>query len=150
MLGMTSFAALLWVTSPLAPGAPPAALFAAAGEADGALRTSALVAQRAKLASELARVNSEIDSLKRAGASVGNDYRLRARMADAEALAKQLITIEAQLGIRAPAAAATAIPAAAPVASPADGPGRNQTVGRACSPAAAAPSCMWTSTRQGG
>jgi hypothetical protein len=123
MLGMTSFAALLWVTSPLASGAAAPTLLAEAADVGGAHQAAdALAAQRAKLASELARVNSEIDNLKRAGASVGNDYRLRARMADAEALAKQLIAIDARLGIRAPAAGATAIPPSAPVATPADGP----------------------------
>ncbi|HVV48325.1 MAG TPA: hypothetical protein VHO06_01580, partial [Polyangia bacterium] len=77
-----------------------------------------LVAERARLRGELDRVNAEIDALKRAAPGVGDDYRLRARMADAEALARRLIDLEARLGLRAPAAK----PGPLPVAAPTDGP----------------------------
>lgn len=77
-----------------------------------------LTAERARLRAQLDRVNAEIDALKRSVRGVGDDYRLRARLADAEALARRLIDIEARLGLRAPAA----LPGPLPVASPTDGP----------------------------
>jgi hypothetical protein len=59
----------------------------------------------ARLQEELARVNAEIAELKRADRSVRGDYRLRDRMADAEALAQKLGLAEARLrSIRQPAA----------------------------------------------
>ena len=82
--------------------------------ADGA----ALTAERARLRGELDRVNAEIDALKQATRGVGDDYRLHARLADAEALARRLIDIEARLGLRAPAGK----PGPLPVAAPTDGP----------------------------
>jgi hypothetical protein len=51
----------------------------------------------ASLQEELARVNAEIATLKRADRSVRNDYRLRDRMADAEALAQRLTRAESRL-----------------------------------------------------
>jgi hypothetical protein len=78
----------------------------------------ALTAERARLRGELDRVNAEIDALKKTSRGVGDDYRLHARMADAEALARRLIDIEARLGLRAPAAK----PGPLPVAAPTDGP----------------------------
>ena len=77
-----------------------------------------LTAERARLRGQLDRVNAEIDALKRSARGVGDDYRLRARLADAEALARRLIDIEARLGLRAPAA----LPGPLPVASPTDSP----------------------------
>jgi hypothetical protein len=77
---------------------------------------SGLAAERTRLQAELRRVNAEIDALKRAG-GVRDDYRLRARLADAEALARRLIEIEARLGIRADAAPT---PGPAPFAAPTD------------------------------
>lgn len=50
-----------------------------------------------RLGDELARVNAEIAELKHANRSVRNDYRLRERMADAEALAQKLGRAEARL-----------------------------------------------------
>jgi len=80
---------------------------------------AALTAERARLRGELDRVNAEIDALKKVWSrSVGDDYRLHARMADAEALARRLIDIEARLGLRAPAGK----PGPLPVAAPTDGP----------------------------
>ena len=92
---------------PPAAGAPPAA------------SDATLTAERARLRAQLDCVNAEIDALKRSVRGVGDDYRLRARLADAEALARRLIDIEARLGLRAPAA----LPGPLPVASPTDGPG---------------------------
>ncbi len=44
----------------------------------------ALQAERARLRAQLDKVNAEIDGLKRAGGGVRDDYRLRARLADAD------------------------------------------------------------------
>jgi len=79
---------------------------------------TALTAERARLRGELDRVNAEIDALKKTSRGVGDEYRLHARMADAEALARRLIDIEARLGLRAPAGK----PGPLPVAAPTDGP----------------------------
>ena len=79
---------------------------------------AALTAERARLRDELDRVGTEVDALKKAHGGVGDDYRLRARLADAEALARRLIDLEARLGLRAPAGK----PAPLPVAEPTDGP----------------------------
>jgi hypothetical protein len=51
----------------------------------------------ARLQAQLARTNAEIAQLKRADRSVRDDYRLRDRMADADALAKKLTRLEARL-----------------------------------------------------
>ncbi|HEY4395430.1 MAG TPA: hypothetical protein VGP64_15270 [Polyangia bacterium] len=79
---------------------------------------TALTAERIRLRGELDRVNAEIDTLKKTTRGVGDEYRLHARMADAEALARRLIDIEARLGLRAPASK----PGPLPVAAPTDGP----------------------------
>ena len=79
-----------------------------------------LTAERARLRAQLDRVNAEIDALKRSTRGVGDDYRLRARLADAEALARRLIDIEARLGLRAPAAKPGPLPVASPTDSPSD------------------------------
>jgi len=79
-----------------------------------------LTAERARLRAQLDRVNAEIDALKRSTRGVGDDYRLRARLADAEALARRLIDIEARLGLRAPAALPGPLPVAASTDSPSD------------------------------
>ena len=59
--------------------------------------TDALQTERTRLRTQLDKVNAEIDGLKRAGSGVRDDYRLRARLADAESLARRLIDIEARL-----------------------------------------------------
>jgi hypothetical protein len=80
-----------------------------------------LQAERVRLRAQLNKVNAEIDTLKRAGGSVRDDYRLRARMADAESLARRLMDIEARLGIRVDGTARLQPPpTAAPTDSPAD------------------------------
>jgi len=78
-----------------------------------------LHAERARLRAQLDKVNAEIDALKRAGGGVRDDYRLRARLADAESLARRLTDIEARLGIRVGAAPKPQPP---PIAEPTDGP----------------------------
>jgi hypothetical protein len=93
---------------PAAAGAPPAA-----GDVT-------LAAERSRLRSQLDRINAEIDALKRSTRGVGDDYRLRARLADAEALARRLIDIEARLGLRAPAVEPGPLPIASPTDSPSD------------------------------
>lgn len=78
----------------------------------------------ARLRAELDRANADIASLKRADRGFRNDYRLRQRLADAEALARKLTEAEARLGARAAHAPATRapLPATPPVAAPTDGP----------------------------
>jgi hypothetical protein len=78
-----------------------------------------LQAERARLRTQLDKVNAEIDALKRAGGGVRDDYRLRARLADAESLARRLMDIEARLGIRVDGNARLQPP---PTAEPTDGP----------------------------
>ncbi len=87
-----------------AVGAPPAA----APAAD-------LAAERLRLRAELDRVNAEIDALKQSGK---DGSRLRARMADAEALARRLVDLERRMGLT----AAPVEPRPLPTASPTDGP----------------------------
>jgi hypothetical protein len=107
MLGAAP-AALRAEPSPAGPGTPPAA------------RDVTLNAERARLRAQLDRVNAEIDALKRSARGVGDDYRLRARLADAEALARRLIDLEARLGLRAPAVEPGPLPVASPTDSPSD------------------------------
>ena len=84
------------------------------------LRAS-LVAERQRLRGELERVNAEIDALKRSR-GMRDDYRLRDRLADAEALARRLTELDARLGTT--RGATTALPASTdePRVSSADGP----------------------------
>jgi hypothetical protein len=90
-------------TRPEAPAAP-------------AVAPSQLARERAALARQLEQVNAEVDALKRAR-GVRDDYRLRARLADAEALARRLIELDAKLGIRADG---THAPGPEPTAAPTD------------------------------
>ena len=92
----------------------------ATGHSDaGTSNVEALRAERGRLQAELDKANAEIDSYKRAG-GVRDDYRLRARLADAESLARRLMEIDACLGLRSGAPAPK--PLAPPVASPTDAP----------------------------
>ena len=98
---------------------------AAAGEpaaAAPAPDSDALLAQRARLRAELDRVNAEIGALKRAGGGMRDDYRLRARLADAESLARKLIDIEARLGLHLDGGRAQPRPQPPPTATATDGP----------------------------
>ena len=92
--------------APAVRAEPP--LSAAAGTSPPAGDVT-LTAERTRLRTQLDRVNAEIDTLKHSTRGVGDDYRLRARLADAEALARRLIHIEARLGLRAPGRPAGAI-----------------------------------------
>jgi hypothetical protein len=87
------------------------------------VRPAALVEERQKLRIELERVNTEIDALKHEKRGFRDDYRLRARMADAEALARRLIDLDARLGSTERGSSAPGDGAtwpSAPVASPSD------------------------------
>src|SRR5882724_11763473 len=81
---------------------------------------AALVAERQRVRKELERANAEIGALKRSGRGLREDYRLRERLADAEALARRLTELDARLG--AGAAPASRGPGAEPRVSPSDGP----------------------------
>jgi len=81
---------------------------------------AALVAERQRVRAELERANAEIDTLKRSGRGLREDYRLRERLADAEALARRLTELDARLGGAATPAAHG--PAAEPTVSASDGP----------------------------
>jgi len=116
LCALLALAATLGV-APAVVGAEPS--LAAAG-APPPISDAALTAERARLRAQLDRVNAEIDALKRSTRGVGDDYRLRARLADAEALARRLIDIEARLGLRAPAVEPGPLPMAAPTDSPSD------------------------------
>jgi hypothetical protein len=76
-----------------------------------------------RLRAELDRAHAEIAALKRER-GVRNDYRLRQRMADAEALARRLTDAEAQLRrLRGGApVVAQPVPLGPPAAAPGDGP----------------------------
>jgi hypothetical protein len=86
----------------------------------GAASRAALVAERQRVRAELERANGEIDALKRSGRGMREDYRLRERLADAEALARRLTELDARLG-GAPVPA-TRGPGTEPSVSAADGP----------------------------
>jgi hypothetical protein len=107
-------AALLFGAAPARAAAEPTG----AGSAVSSLR-----AERDRVRAELDRTNAEIGGLKRGDRGVGDDYRLRRKMAEAEALARRLTAIEADLpreGGAAPVLAAPLVPA--PPAEPGDGP----------------------------
>ena len=88
----TLLLAALLAAAVMAPRAHAADAPAGAADRGGTL------AERAKLQAQLDRVNAEIDALKRRPLGIRDDYRLRSRMADAEALARRLNEIDARLG----------------------------------------------------
>src|SRR5262249_14089122 len=106
---------LVLAAAPAAAGPARAPAAAATPEA-----RAALVPERQRVRAELEGVNAEVDALRRSDRGVRDDYRLRARLADAEALARRLTEIDARLG-EAPRPTAPA-PAAEPRALPGDGP----------------------------
>ncbi|HEX3693803.1 MAG TPA: hypothetical protein VH374_00330 [Polyangia bacterium] len=114
-----SLLASLWL-------ATPASAWARGNNAETTVAPGAsLQAERRKLASDLDRANADIEQLKKKERGVRDDYRLRARMADAEAIARRLTEIDAQLGVaRGGNVPSRAAPGWAPVAEPAvtDGP----------------------------
>jgi hypothetical protein len=67
------------------------------GSSDRDVQTTSLMSERLRLRMELDRTNAEIDALKRENRGLRDDYRLRSRMADAEALARRLTDLEARL-----------------------------------------------------
>jgi hypothetical protein len=82
---------------------------------------AALFAERQRVRADLEQANAEIDALKRSGRGLRDDYRLRARMADAEALARRLTALDARLGGQS-SLPSPAWPGAEPRALPTDGP----------------------------
>jgi hypothetical protein len=82
--------------------------------------STALVAERQRVRADLERANADVDALKRRDRSLRDDYRLRARLADAEALARQLTSLDARLG--ASPTASTPAAAVEPRVSSTDGP----------------------------
>ena len=87
----------------------------------------ALVAERQRLRSELTRVETEIDRLKKGERGLRTDYQLRGRLADAEAIARRLTEIDRTLKSGSADATGGAARIAGPVgdeptASPTDGP----------------------------
>jgi len=101
---------------------PPMALAQPAGTNATAVRQS--LADLERLQAELARANAEVAVLKRSSRSVRGDYRLRDRMADAEALAKKVTETEARLralGWVSGDASSSRPPPAPPQVSPQDG-----------------------------
>jgi hypothetical protein len=114
----------IWLgTTALAVGLSLVPAVATAERSDTASLRSAEEAVE-KLRAELARVNAEVAQLKRGPRSMRSDYRLRERMADAEALAHKLTAAEAKLrghpGASGPAPGGAPI-VAPPAASPQDG-----------------------------
>ena len=97
---------LLLAAAPLAPRAWAAGAPAVSGAKDQA----ATLAERTKLQGQLDRANAEIDALKRRPLGIRDDYRLRSRRADAEALARRLNEIDARLGPTVRAAAPDVAP----------------------------------------
>jgi hypothetical protein len=87
---------------------------------DHAVQTQQLQADCAALRIQLDRVNSEIAVLKQADRNVRTEYRLREKMADAEAVARKLTELERQLRTARPIAPAPVL-VAPPVATPQDG-----------------------------
>ncbi len=69
-------------------------------------RASRIGAERQRLRTELDRLNAEIDALKRDNRGIRDDYRLRSKLADAEALARRLTEIDARTSGAAPSSTA--------------------------------------------
>jgi hypothetical protein len=81
-----------------ASAVPGGTASAQAAPATSPAAPSSLLAERARLATALNRVNTEIDALKLSGRGLRDDYRLRGRMADAEELARRLTDLDARIG----------------------------------------------------
>jgi hypothetical protein len=95
----------------------------AAGVKADAGQRAAMLAERQRLRVELERANAEIDALKRANRSLRDDYKLRARLADAEALARRLTELDTRLGGGGtPSRQGWTAPGAEPHGLPSDGP----------------------------
>jgi hypothetical protein len=85
---------------------------------------AALAGERQRVRGELERANADINALKQLGRSLRRDYRLRGRLADAEALARRLMELDARLGVSAPTAPRST--GAEPRVSAADGPAERE------------------------
>ena len=83
---------------------------------------AAMLAERQRVRADLERADADVDALKHANRSLRDDYRLRARLADAEALARQLSALDARLGIRTRSAAPRPAASFEPNVSASDGP----------------------------
>lgn len=95
---------------------------AAQGSDSTALRRT--LTEFARLRADLDKLNAEVADLKRSDGSVRNDYRLRDRLADAEALAQKVTQVEARLralGWTGGAVAGAGARVAPPQALPQDG-----------------------------
>ena len=116
-----AWAPLLAVLTALAAAPKTARAQATRGGAQGDSATrAALVSERQRVRGELERANADVDALKRSGRGLREDYRLRERLADAEALARRLTELDAHLGRGAASASVSA--GTEPSVSPADGP----------------------------
>jgi outer membrane murein-binding lipoprotein Lpp len=85
-----------WILLAASMGASGAVLAQGPTDGSSSTRASKLGAERQRLRTELDRLNAEIDALKREHRGIRDDYRLRSRMADAEALARRLTEIDAR------------------------------------------------------
>ena len=83
-------------------------------------RRGALAAERQWVQAELEGANADISALKRSRRSLRRDYRLHERLADAEALARRLMELDARLGVGSPTPPRST--GAEPRVSAADGP----------------------------
>jgi uncharacterized protein YlxW (UPF0749 family) len=124
---MASFSLSVSILAGLLIAGAPAAVRAAGattGEAQSATATANLQAERRKLEVDLQRANAEIEQLKKKDRGVRDDYRLRGRLADAEAMARRLTEIESQLNAGAGHTGSAAQRPLGPMAEPAptDGP----------------------------
>ena len=111
------FLAVLALSLASAPGQA-----AAQGNESPALRRT--LAEFARLRADLDRINAEVAALKRSDPGVRNDYRLRDRMADAEAMAQKVTQIEVRLralGWTGATVTDASVPVAPPQALPQDG-----------------------------
>ena len=111
------FSAVLALSLASAPGRA-----VAQGTESAALRRT--LAEFARLRADLDLVNAEVAELKRSAPSVRNDYRLRERMADAEAMAQKVTQTEVRLralGWTGATIAGASVPVAPPQALPQDG-----------------------------
>lgn len=115
---------LCWVA--LAPVAADVGAQTTAETPTAELTRPALQVERQRLRTELDRVNAEIDTIKRGQRGVRDDYRLRTRLADAEAIARRLTEIETRItrlgGGKADGASVPLRVGAEPGAAPTDGP----------------------------
>jgi len=69
----------------------------ASGQESGSASTQPLASEYQRLRAELDRVNAEVAALKRRGRSVRTEYLLRDKMAEAEALARNVTAAESRL-----------------------------------------------------